>query len=326
MDKNANEIAKKSKVSFFVCRGDDKKNERSNFLTQGCSMFVVGNIELNDAKGFHRVVARMPKFAQEYGLWIISGGIDNRTEVGNFPKRNLRKYDFYSISQMYDGYGKLELNGVVRDVKPGNLVLICPGDIHRYGGSNNASYIEDSIRFCGPIADALHKNGILRSGLYHGKPVRIIKPLVELSRDPALSSKLRAALRLQELLADLFDSDEIHKTPVEELLETIRNAPPSYWWNITELAKLSGVSGNTLRKEFLRVTGLLPKAYIENLKLQQAAEMLLYMNWTVRKIAAYFGYRDYYHFSRRFKFMFGLSPVNYRAAMQNSESEIYREQ
>ena len=283
---------------------------------------IIGNIDVNNEKGYHRVAARMPEFAREYGLWVISGNIGNRTEVGNFPRRHLRKYDFYSLSQMHGGCGKLELNGVVRDVKPGNFILICPDDIHRYGGSNNASYIEDAICFCGPIADALRKNGILRSGLYHGKQARVIKPLVELNRLPAISAKLRAALRLQELLTDIFDDAANSKPPLEELLGTIRNAPPEYCWSISELVKLSGVSGGTLRKEFLRTTGLLPKAYIENLKLQQAAEIVLNENWTISKIAAHFGYRDCYHFSRRFKAMFGLSPANYRADRQNSASPV----
>ena len=105
---------------------------------------------------------------------------------------------------------------------------------------------------------------------------------------------------------------------MEALLETIRKAPPEHWWRVTELAELIGVSADTLRREFLRVTGLLPKAYIEQFKLRQAAEMLLTGKLSVSETALHFGYRDCYHFSRRFKFVFGLSPANYRAAMKNA--------
>ncbi len=66
------------------------------------------------------------------------------------------------------------------------------------------------------------------------------------------------------------------------------------------------------RREFLKHTGLLPKNYIEQFKLRQAAEQLLLQSASVNEIAAHFGYRDSYHFSRRFKHLFNLSPGQYR--------------
>ena len=279
-------------------------------------MAIIKNIEINPEKGIHRVAARMPEFSREYGLWIISGGTGNVTAVDSFEKHKLRVFDFYSLSQMYDGHGKLELNGTVREVEPGNMIWICPGEYHRYGGSDGCAYMEDSICFCGNIADALRKKGVLRSGLYSGNPVRVVKQLVEAARDPSFNSGLRAALGLQELLVDLYESCGKSGDPMDALLETIRKAPPEHWWRVTELAELLGVSTDTLRRVFLRLTGLLPKAYIEQLKLRQAAEMLLAGKRSVSEVAMHFGYRDCYHFSRRFKFVFGLSPANYRAAMK----------
>ncbi|MBE6363611.1 MAG: AraC family transcriptional regulator [Lentisphaerae bacterium] len=279
-------------------------------------MAIIKNIEINPEKGIHRVVARMPEFSREYGFWIVSGGIGNVTAPDSFENLKLRVFDFYSLSQMYGGHGKLELNGVVRDVEPGNMVLICPGEYHRYGGSDGNVYMEDSICFCGNIADVLRKKGVIRSGLYRGKPVRVVKQLVEAARDPSFNSGLRAALGLQELLVDLYESSGNTGKPIDVLLETIRKAPPEHWWRVTELAELIGVSTDTLRREFLRATGLLPKAYIEQLKLRQAAEMLLTEKQSISEIAMHFGYRDCYHFSRRFKFVLGLSPANYRAAMK----------
>ena len=160
-------------------------------------MAIIKNIEINSDKGIHRVVARMPEFSREYGLWIVSGGIGNASAVNSFENRKLRLFDFYSLSHMYDGRGKLEINGTVREVEPGNMILICPGEYHRYGSSGGCAYIEDSICFCGNIADALRKKGVLRSGLYRGKPVRVVKQLVEMVRDPSFNSGLRAALGLQ---------------------------------------------------------------------------------------------------------------------------------
>ena len=156
------------------------------------------------------------------------------------------------------------------------------------------------------------KKGILRSGLYHCSQVRMLKPLIELARDPAFITSLRAVIKLQELLLELFSRREEDADPMEKLLNTIRSAPQEHWWHVTELAELMGVSTDTLRREFVRVTGLLPKNYIERLKMRQAAEMLLTESCPVSVVAARFGYVDSYHFSRRFKHVFGLSPENYR--------------
>lgn len=288
---------------------------RNNFYQRNK---VIEKIEINESRGFHRLAVRMPEFQQKFGLWVIRGCVGNCSPVDDFEKRNLRVFDFYSLSHMYEGGGKLELNGSVQELKSGNMVLICPGDYHRYGGSGGKNYQEDAICFCGSIADALRKKGVLYSGVFQGNQVRVIKPLVELTRDPSFKSSLRAAVLLQELLLDLYESDNRKMDPMESLLETIRKAPSEYWWRVSELAELHGVSEDTLRRKFLRVTGLLPKAYIEQFKLRQAAEFLANTNLPVTAVALRFGYRDCYHFSRRFKFVFGTSPANYRMAVRHS--------
>ena len=277
-------------------------------------------VEINEARGFHRLVARMPEFQREYGLWVIRGTVENCSPVDSFEKRNLRVFDFYSLSHMYDGGGKLEINGIQKEVNPGDMVLICPGDYHRYGGANGKCYREDAVSFCGSIADVLRKKGVLRSGVYQWNQVRVIKPLVELLQDPAFNSSLRAAVMLQELLVDLYESREKRNDSMEVLLKTIYKAPSDHWWRVSELAELMDVSDDTLRREFLRKTGLLPKTYIEQFKLRQAAELLATTDLPVSEVAMRFGYRDCYHFSRRFKFVFGTSPANYRMAIRHADA------
>ena len=65
-------------------------------------------------------------------------------------------------------------------------------------------------------------------------------------------------------------------------------------------------------KIFKKHTGMLPKEYIEALKLRHAAGVLLSSPASIKDVAAQFGYRDPFHFSRRFKLKFGVSPERYR--------------
>ena len=71
----------------------------------------------------------------------------------------------------------------------------------------------------------------------------------------------------------------------------------------------------------MRHTGMLPKQYIEELKIRLAAALLLDSRLTVTEIAARFGYLDPYHFSRRFKQRVGVSPEKYRNAYMLEQAD-----
>ena len=89
---------------------------------------------------------------------------------------------------------------------------------------------------------------------------------------------------------------------------------PERWWTVRELAEYCQLSDDQFRRNFSRFTGVAPKQYIEDLKLRQAAQLLLTSRMPVAKVAARFGYQDQFHFSRRFKLRIGVSPGQYRKA------------
>lgn len=273
-------------------------------------------IEIANAGTIHRLIARMPEFQREYGLWIINGSISCHSQADSFEHRPAeeRRFEFYSLSHMYEGRGKLRLSdGGVRELSPGDAVLIAPGDPNLYGGTEGEPYVEDSVRFCGRLPDALRRAGVLRSGAVFIGRTRRMLPLLELLQDPGRDSWIKANLMLLELLQEFFITPSRRgDAPMDSLLEAIRSAPPERWWRVSELAELFGKSIAQLRRDFLKRTGMLPKTYIEQFKLRQAAELLLSSHDTVADVAARFGYLDCYHFSRRFKIHYGLSPDQYR--------------
>ena len=169
------------------------------------------------------------------------------------------------------------------------------------------------MRFCGPAADAMRAAGILTTGVFHPGTVRCIPPIAELIGDPSGEAQLRANILLMKLLTDLDRERRRGRaaTPVETLIERLRS-DPGRWWTVGEMAEFCGLSDDQLRRNFLRHTGMLPKAYLEELKLRRAAELLLSTRLPVREVAARFGYLDAYHFSRRFKRFSGLAPEHYR--------------
>lgn len=262
----------------------------------------------------HRIVSRMPELHRNYGFWIINASVGCSSPAGGFRQCRERRFEFYSLSHLYDGSGEFWQPGErERRLRPGEAVLIAPGDIHRYGGSDDSPYIEDSIRFTGPVADLLHRTGIIRTGVYEFGSLRRIPALAELIADPSAAAQIKANILLQQLLTDLYFEHRRREesSPINEVIALIK-AHPEKWWTVTELAELCNLSPDQFRRNFLHHTGMLPKKYLEELKLRQSAELLFSTRGTVAEIAGRCGYVDPYHFSRRFKRLFGVSPERYR--------------
>ena len=83
-------------------------------------------------------------------------------------------------------------------------------------------------------------------------------------------------------------------------------------FDIRRLAEIAGTSYDHFRRCFKAETGLSPKQYWLNLRVQQACNLLINPNRTVKDVAAMTGFDDPYYFSRLFKTKVGLSPKHYR--------------
>lgn len=273
------------------------------------------------ATSFSPEVHRAPKGIQQvhkdYGLWIISGGIANATQPDSYYVCSKRYFEFYSVSHMHDGEGRLWLD---RDrefpVKPGQCVIICPESLNRYGGVDGQSYVEDSIRFAGPVADMMRRTGIIKDGVFEFGKARRLLPLIKLVSDPAVDSQINANIALQKLLVDIYNENKqqnIVKSDMvlDKLIETIKEQTDR-WWTVREMAEFCNLSDDQFRRVFLNRTGMLPKIYIDRLKIHKAGELLISNRFKITEIAERLGYVDQYHFSRRFKKITGLSPRRYR--------------
>lgn len=275
-------------------------------------------IEINQKFRLHRLIGSMPPAAREYGMWIINGSVDWKAENPVDLEKDVdRRFEFFSLSHMFKGKGVLRIGSQVWELEPGDAILICPGDWHIYGAAQNSFFCEDAIQFCGRIPDFMRKSGLLRSGIIHFGTVRRLVSLVEAVHSTAPNAWLKANIELQQLLMDMY-AGMPGVSSVEKLLKTIAESPPNHWWSVSELAELRGISSDRLRREFLQHTGVLPKTYLEHFKLRQAAEYLVVAQASVTTTATRFGYMDRYHFSRRFKHLFGIAPAQYRKMFSGS--------
>ena len=54
----------------------------------------------------HRIVSRTPELHRNYGFWIINASVGCSSPAGGFRQCRERKFEFYSLSHLYDGGGE----------------------------------------------------------------------------------------------------------------------------------------------------------------------------------------------------------------------------
>jgi AraC-like DNA-binding protein len=83
---------------------------------------------------------------------------------------------------------------------------------------------------------------------------------------------------------------------------------------LASLANAGALSTGHLSRLFSQQVGLGPVAAFERVRLAQAAELLTRTTLSVGVIGEDCGFRDPFHFSRRFRRVFGLSPTAFRGS------------
>jgi AraC-like DNA-binding protein len=77
---------------------------------------------------------------------------------------------------------------------------------------------------------------------------------------------------------------------------------------IQELMKAVHLSHSQLFRRLKAISGMAPTAYIRNVRLQKANQLLISTDWRVSEIAYSIGFTDPNYFSRAFRKKFGCTP------------------
>ncbi len=272
------------------------------------------DVKKNHQIDVYRLARKMPEFNSAYGLWIIAfrRNATAPSRTGIIP----RYFEFYGLSHLLSGAGWYWRPGEKKiNFTKGFGVISTPGTIQDYN-SSDGDYVEDSVCFAGPVADQLFKSGIITDGIVRLGMERRLLPILKMSEDPSIDSQIKANFALQKLLIDIYfearsASDSDSYPLLSTLLDKI-NQTPSHWWSVIEMAEFCNLSENQFRSVFTKRTGITPKQYIDQIKIKRASELLCSTRLQVNRIADALGYRDQYHFSRRFKSLTGMSPSSYR--------------
>jgi transcriptional regulator GlxA family with amidase domain len=132
---------------------------------------------------------------------------------------------------------------------------------------------------------------------------------VENQFSPEIRRSFRAAAYQNE--ADSSHHDETIIEAQQWLQERLKRAI-----TMADLAKHLGLTSRTFNRRFRQATGVSPQAYLQNLRITHAQELLKHSNLGVGEIAWQIGLQDASYFSQLFRRHCGMSPLNYRQAVR----------
>ncbi len=98
---------------------------------------------------------------------------------------------------------------------------------------------------------------------------------------------------------------------LRQLIQTVVSHPEDEW-NIEKMTALANLSRAQLMRLFKQQTGISPHAFVNLIRLRQAAVLLRQTADSVLSVALNVGFQSETHFGKAFKKQYGISPGQYR--------------
>ena len=98
---------------------------------------------------------------------------------------------------------------------------------------------------------------------------------------------------------------------LRQLIQTVVSCPEDEW-NIEKMTALANLSRAQLMRLFKQQTGISPHAFVNLIRLRQAAVLLRQTADSVLSVALNVGFQSETHFGKAFKKQYGISPGQYR--------------
>ena len=231
--------------------------------------------------------------------------------------------DHYLLHYVVSGGGTYTLGGRSYAVRAGQIFLAWPNTLIRYSADESDPWEYYWLGFTGPDAAAL----IAQSGLRPDAPVRTIGfgrslqryiTAIYDARGQSAWSRTQMLGYAYLVLGKLVEGREEGASPADMVDKAAEFISNNYTDQITvdDVAASAGVSRSWLYRGFQRRFGKSPLAYLEDLRLHYAKQLLTGTELRVSEIAYSVGYLDALYFSKVFSRRTGLSPTAYRAAQR----------
>jgi AraC-like DNA-binding protein len=242
-----------------------------------------------------------------------------------------RILDAYQIVFITEGTGWFESGRARRKycVEAGTVFLLFPRVWHRYAPDAETGWVEHWIECRGRAFDRARelglinpKRSVLRTGLdpdllYCFERCHALAHRSTSDRQAALAT---LGLHILTLLGHAGTGSVVERQMDDAIqraqLWIAEHYPEAL--NMQQLARELNVSYSWFRHAFRSRTGLSPKQYHVQMRLQKAQDFLANTAKSVKEIAAILGFDSPYHLSAQFKGYSGLAPDRWRRRLRRA--------
>jgi len=310
--------------------------------------FAHYDIQMNTAiiRDFSRYLP-IERDAVEWGLHVIDCGQGDipagaHYPGGQHPKDYLftwkggRRLNEFQIVYITEGRGVFESrsSGVVQ-LQAGHVLLLFPGEWHRYRPLKSTGWTEYWIGFNGTYARHIMtrffsmENAVLRVG-FDEDLLSLIQSVGVLLQSTPAGWRQIAAARAVEVLARIRSLSMSYRTADRQIAGKIQQARcfllerAESTIDLASLAAKLGMSYSAFRSIFQRQTGSSPRQYQLQIRINKACALLSDTRLPVSRIAEQTGFSSVFYFSRLFSRKMNMSPMAFRSKMQQALPEIVR--
>jgi AraC-like DNA-binding protein len=260
---------------------------------------------------------RVPPLSKSYPVSVHPDHYQFRWENG-------RVLQEYQALYVLDGDGEFESKTAGnKRVLPGSVMLVFPGEWHRYRPRHAVGWNEHWISFRGRHIDELVRNGFLsldQPVLHTGLDDSILHPFLaaigRVRAEPIGYQQMIAADVLEILAAALAAvRRQRSNSRVETVVREAKAMLEQQMAKIVTIDRLAAhfqLSEKHFRRVFKDHTGLSPYQYYLQIRVHRAKEMLLGTTLSIKEIAAALHFETPFHFSSVFKKKTGMSPSQWR--------------
>lgn len=257
----------------------------------------------------------------EHGLRLAYGHFENP----NTSSRNLHHHKAScEILCIHQCKGIFHIEGSAYPIKPGDLIIIQPGEAHYMEVDPSTPYDRTVIRFDADLFDSMDpERSILRPffqrqigkrNLYRPNKFEAtdwLQTIKQMRNDP---SRVNILFRLLGILKQLnVKFDQPYREPLQEPLEyrIMQYIKENLHENLTTQALCTHfyISRTQLHQRFMNATGMSVGKYIAARRMMYAQQLIL-QGSKPTEIYNQCGFRDYSTFYRAYVKFYGYSPKN----------------
>lgn len=258
------------------------------------------------------------------------------TDIGYYPnasnhfrERTIPINQFILI-YCVEGSGFYEVDGKRFDVN-GNQYFVLPAGVpHCYGSSESNPWTIYWVHFAGTHAQIYAQGALTPQAVRPGVSSRIsernnifeeiLSTLLQgydcerLQYASSLLHHYLASMRYLTQYRNAINNNSSGQGNVTQAVIRYMNENIEHHLSIAQLAAYTGYSASHLSTIFKKNTGKNLMTYFNELKMQQAAKLIVSTSMKINQICHKVGIDDCYYFSRLFSKIMGISPQNYRNA------------